>query len=79
MRSEKLEMFPDDTDRLMDTEEVRQRLGCTNRATVIALIHNGDLPSLRMGRRILMRKAAFNQFLKDHEGQDLQELARREG
>ena len=79
MRSEKIEMFPDDTDRLMDTEEVRLRLGVVDKGTVFALISSGELPSLRMGRRVLVRKVTFNKFLADHEGQDIRELAKQTG
>lgn len=78
---------PDNTDRLMDMEEVRLRLGVSAMATVIALTNSGELPFIRMGARKLVRKVIFNKYLKKLEEEskgkgkemDIRKMAKESG
>lgn len=78
---------PDNTDRLMDMEEVRLRLGVIAMDTVVALTNSGELPFLWMGGRKLVRKVAFNRYLEKLEEeskgkgkeQDIRRMAKESG
>lgn len=78
-RTIKIQFPADDTDRLMDREEVRLRLGIMEKTAVGALLKSGLLPCLHIGNRRFVRKVAFNKFLEEHEGEDIRKLAKESG
>lgn len=68
--------WPVDGDRLLTTEEVGYRLGGSNRAFVLELIHAGLLSSICFGRVRRVRLVVLNEFLARHDGEDLVKLVR---
>jgi len=66
-------VFSDDTDRLFSIEEAAARLR-TSHGFVSDLINAGILPALKFGKNRRIRKVAFNAFLEQNDGCDLQEL-----
>jgi excisionase family DNA binding protein len=50
-------------------EEVAELLGC-GRSTVYDAIHRGEIPALRLGRRVLVSKVALDELLNGHRPAD---------
>lgn len=68
--------WPVDGDRLLTTEEVGYRLGGSNRAFVLELIHAGLLTSICFGRVRRVRLVTLNEFLAKYDGEDLVKLVK---
>jgi len=51
---------------LVDAREVAEELGVCLR-TVRGLIARGELPALRIGRRVLVRREAVHEFITERE------------
>jgi excisionase family DNA binding protein len=47
----------------LTVEEAARALGI-NRNAAYAAVHNGELPAIRVGRRLLVPKAAFQRMLE---------------
>lgn len=47
-------------------EQAAEALGLSTR-TVRALVARGELPCIRVGRRVLFRRATLDQWLRDRE------------
>jgi excisionase family DNA binding protein len=51
-------------ERVYSVEQAAQKLGL-DKKTVYDAIHDGDLPSIKVGRRILVPAAAFDRLLDE--------------
>jgi excisionase family DNA binding protein len=56
-------------------EEVAELLGC-GRSTVYDAIHRGEIPALRLGRRVLVSKVALEELLNASRPADEDPVAR---
>jgi excisionase family DNA binding protein len=56
-------------ERLYTRIEAKDRLRCSL-ATLEKLIRQGDLPVVRMGRKILIRESAIQRWIETHEQLD---------
>ncbi len=54
---------------VLSVSEVRIRLGIS-RGLVYEAIHSGQIPSIRVGRRILIPRAALDRLLNEPERRD---------
>ena len=60
-------------DRLMSQKEAAERLG-TNRAFIKRLLDTNLLPCIRFGRYARISVYAFTEFIREHQGEDLQKM-----
>ncbi len=58
-------------DRLMSQKEAAERLG-TNQAFVKRLLDTNLLPCIRFGRYARISVYALTEFIREHQGEDLQ-------
>jgi len=67
-------MMNGDAKRVLSVEEARQQLKIS-RGLMYQAIHHGEIPSIRIGRRIIIPAAAFEQFLQGKMGMDTTVMA----
>lgn len=60
-------------DRLMSQKEAAERLG-TNRAFIKRLLDTNLLPCIRFGRYARISVYALTEFIREHQGEDLQKM-----
>ena len=60
-------------DRLMSQKEAAERLG-TNRAFIKMLLDTNLLPCIRFGRYARISVYALTEFIREHQGDDLQKV-----
>ena len=60
-------------DRLMSQKEAAARLG-TNQAFIKRLLDTGLLPCIRFGRYARISVYALTEFIREHQGDDLQRV-----
>ena len=60
-------------DRLMSQKEAAERLG-TNRAFIKRLLDTNLLPCIRFGRYARISVYALTEFIREHQGDDLQRV-----
>ena len=60
-------------DRLMSQKEAAERLG-TNRAFIKRLLDTNLLPCIRFGRYARISVYALTDFIREHQGEDLQKM-----
>ena len=60
-------------DRLMSQKEAAERLG-TNRAFIKRLLDTNLLPCIRFGRYARISVYALTEFIREHQGDDLQKV-----
>ena len=60
-------------DRLMSQREAAERLG-TNRAVIKRLLDTNLLPCIRFGRYARISVYALTEFIREHQGDDLQKV-----
>ena len=53
---------------VLSVDEVAEQLGIS-RPSAFKAIHNGEIPFIRIGRRILVPVAAFEKFLANANGE----------
>jgi excisionase family DNA binding protein len=53
-------------ERLLNKNEVCERLRCSL-PTLDRMIRRGDLPVVRVGRRVLLRESTVNEWIRAHE------------
>ena len=53
-------------ERLLTRREVCERLRCSI-PTLDRMITRGDLPVVRIGRRVLLRESTVNEWIRSHE------------
>jgi excisionase family DNA binding protein len=53
-------------ERLLNKQEVCARLRCSL-PTLDRMIRRGDLPVVRVGRRVLLRESTVNKWIRNHE------------
>ena len=53
-------------ERLLTRDEVCERLRCSM-PTLDRMIARGDLPVVRIGRRVLLRESTVNNWIRSHE------------
>jgi excisionase family DNA binding protein len=59
-------------ERLLTRNEVCERLRCSM-PTLDRMIKRGDLPVVRVGRRVLLRESTVNEWIRAHEHGPAQE------
>ena len=59
-------------ERLLNKNEVCERLRCSL-PTLDRMIRRGDLPVVRVGRRVLLRESTVNEWIRTHERAATQE------
>jgi excisionase family DNA binding protein len=59
-------------ERLLNKQEVCERLRCSL-PTLDRMIKRGDLPVVRVGRRVLLRESTVNEWIRSHEHGPVQE------
>ena len=60
-------------DRLMSQKEAAERLG-TNQAFIKRLLDTNLLPCIRFGRYARISVYALTEFIREHQGEDLQKM-----
>lgn len=60
-------MMNGDAKRVLSVEEARQQLNIS-RGLMYQAIHNGTIPSIKIGRRIIIPAVAFARFLQCKNG-----------
>lgn len=60
-------MTAESTKRVLSVEEARLQLGIS-RGLMYEAVRRGEIPSIRIGRRIIIPAAAFEQFLQGKMG-----------
>jgi excisionase family DNA binding protein len=53
-------------ERLLNKQEVCERLRCSL-PTLDRMIRRGELPVVRVGRRVLLRESTVNEWIRSHE------------
>jgi excisionase family DNA binding protein len=53
-------------ERLLNKREVCEQLRCSL-PTLDRMIRRGDLPVVRVGRRVLLRESTVNEWIRTHE------------
>jgi excisionase family DNA binding protein len=53
-------------ERLLTRQEVCERLRCSM-PTLARMLRRGDLPAVRVGRRVLLRESTVNEWIRSHE------------
>jgi excisionase family DNA binding protein len=54
-------------ERLLTRREACERLRCSM-PTLARMIQRGELPVVRVGRRVLLRESTLNKWIRTHEG-----------
>jgi len=67
-------MTAESTKRVLSVEEARLQLGIS-RGLMYEAVRRGEIPSIRIGRRIIIPAAAFEQFLQGKMGMDTTVMA----